>query len=130
MLLRDVWLTRPMVGQICALTKLHRRTVERWLECGRIPETAYRLLDILQNGRIEQIHADWTGWTIDARHGHLVTPVGECIRPGQILAVPYRYHELATVRRKLRRAEQLINDAALEKRATSSSFRQNLRNGG
>lgn len=79
MLIRDVWLTRPMIDQICALTKLHRRTVERWIEHGRIPETAYRLLDILQNGRIEQIHADWTGWTIDAGHGHLVTPVGECI---------------------------------------------------
>ncbi len=47
---------------LCAGSQL---TVERWIERGRIPETAYRLLDIIQNGRLEQLHTDWTGWTID-----------------------------------------------------------------
>ncbi len=51
----------------------------------------------------------WAGWSIDTRHGDLVTPVGECIRPGHVLSLPYRLQQLGVLQRQL--AEYKDTDA-------------------
>lgn len=82
MMYKDVWLSPAMVDEISTATRSHKRTVERWLAAERIPETPLKLLQIIQSGRLEEIHDSWRGWSISNRNGKLRTPTGHEALPG------------------------------------------------
>jgi len=106
MMYKDVWLTTPMVEEIARLTRCHKRTVEKWIERRKIPDTPYELLDVVQNGRLGKIHKGWRGWTICRRTGMLTSPSNEIIYQGEIQAIRYRRHLIAHLQRELRLAKQ------------------------
>jgi len=56
MLIRDIWITKDLVPQIAAQTCSHKRTVEKWMKNGEIPEMPYRLLELTENGKLGHIH--------------------------------------------------------------------------
>lgn len=112
MLIDDIWLTRPMIGDIAATTCRHPRTVERWIRRGKIPDTVYKLLQITENGKLELIHESWAGWSISRRDGSLWTPAGENAHPGDILAIRYRKHLVAHLQARLRHRE-VTNDVTV-----------------
>ncbi len=101
---KDVWLTTPMVEEIARLTRCHKRTVEKWIQRRKIPDTPYELLDIVQNGRLGKIHKDWRGWTICHRTGLLRSPSNEIVCQGDVQAIRYRRHLIAHLQRELRLA--------------------------
>lgn len=98
-LIDDVWLSPPMLPALAELTGTHRTTVARWYEKRRLPKPVHLLLQLVWHGRIARIHGAWDGWAIDVRSGELVTPYGVAVTAGEILAIPYRLHELSTLRR-------------------------------
>lgn len=93
-LIDDVWLSPAMLPALAELTGMHRTTVARWYERRRLPRVVRLLLELVWHGRLARIHDAWSGWSIDVKSGELVTPYGAAIRPGEILAIPYRLHEL------------------------------------
>ena len=117
MLIGDVWITTPMVRELCNLTGVHRTTVQRWLTKRKLPRPIYLLLDLMLNGSIVRIHSAWSGFTIDANTGDLVTPLGWPIRPGEILALQLRYQQIAALQcevRELRTQGGLCSDSETE----------------
>lgn len=100
-LIGDVWLSPAMLPALCRLVDAHRTTARRWYERRRLPAAVYRLLEIAWHGRIERIHAAWSGWNINPRTGELVTPDGWTLTAGELAAVPLRYQELAALRAQL-----------------------------
>ena len=95
-----------MVEEIARLTRCHKRTVEKWIQRRRIPDTPYELLDIVQNGRLGKIHKNWRGWTICNRTGILRSPSNEIVCQGDVQAIPYRRHLIAHLQRELQLAQQ------------------------
>jgi len=136
MLINDIWLTRPMIGDIAATTGCHPRTVERWIRQGKMPDIVYKLLQITENGKLELIHPDWHGWPICARSGTLRTPAGETVHPGDILAIHYRKRLLAHLQTKIRSTKppeavavpkQTRQSVGREVSASTNSGRSNYR---
>lgn len=82
---------------------VHRSTVARWRISRRFPRALQRLAELELEGRLELIHAAWSGFSIDARTGELVTPGGERYRAGELLALPIRAQLLHELERRLRR---------------------------
>ncbi len=113
MLIKDVWITKGLVAVIAKQTRCHKRTVEKWIMNGRIPETPYRLLEITQNGQLKHIHNDWTGWRICSRTGQMRTPNGDKVSQGDIQAIRYRKRQIAQMQLEIRemRAQLQVNEA-------------------
>ena len=110
MLIGDVWISPPMVAELSERTGVHRTTVQRWLRNRKIPKATYQLLDLLQNGSIARIHRAWSGWLIDRKSGHLVAPTGLEISAGEILAIPWRYQQLAAAQCELRETKKQLRE--------------------
>ena len=64
MLIGDVWISPPMVGELTEQLGVHATTVRRWLKKATIPKASYLLLELFQNGSIARIHDAWSGWVI------------------------------------------------------------------
>lgn len=110
MLIGDVWITHGAANAIAAKLGVHRTTVTRWIVRRQLPTAVYQLLKILQKGDLGVMHDAWAGWSVDTKRGDLVTPVGECIRPGHVLSLPYRLHQLGTVQRQLTECQRADAD--------------------
>ncbi len=108
MMYKDVWLSPPMTADIAKLTRCTERTVSRWLKRGRIPETPLKLLQIIQSGKLGEIHDEWHGWKICSRTGQLWSPNGEKMHQGDISAIKYRLHQIRALRDELRKARDTI----------------------
>ncbi len=109
MMYKDVWLSPPMVEDISKKTRSHKRTVERWLQRRKIPETPLRLLQIIQSGHLHLIHDSWDGWRICSRTGQLWTPAGDKIHPADLLAMKYRMHQIRALRTELKESKRLLD---------------------
>jgi len=88
---------------LIARTRVHRSTIARWRAARRFPPALERLVELELAGRLELIHAAWTGFAIDARTGELVMPGGERYRAGELLALPIRAQLIHELQRQLRR---------------------------
>ena len=99
-LIGNIWLTDTMVNAVAAETGVHRTTVARWIERGELPYAIERLLDIIHNGNLGEIHDDWHGWSICRKTVELVSPTDLTIKPGEVQSIPYRHRQLATLQRE------------------------------
>ncbi len=107
MLIGDVWISPPMVGELTEQLGVHATTVRRWLRTATIPKASYLLLELFQNGSIARIHDAWSGWVIDSKAGHLIAPDGFKISAREILAITYRYLQLAALQCEVRELRRL-----------------------
>ena len=98
----DIWVTARDIPDICELTGAHRTTVARWITSKRFPVAVARLLDLIYNGNLAVIHADWNGFRVNPRTGELDTPLKRSSTAGEILAIPYRYQLIANLQAELR----------------------------
>ena len=120
MLIDRVWLSPAMFDDVARLTGTHIRTVRRWYRAGRLPTPVAVLLELVEHGNLGKLHDAWRGWSIDTRRGVLVTPVGDCVTPGQIAALPYRLHQIAALERERRlRADSDAQESRRSVRALS-----------
>ena len=101
MLIGDVWITPPMIAEISELTGVNRTTVARWIKGRQLPPMVYRYLRMVLNGRLAGIHDAWVGRSIDVRSGDLISPVGKMIKPGEVMSIPYRLHQIAALNEKI-----------------------------
>ena len=104
----DVWISPPMVAQLAELLGVHRTTVRRWIRNEQLPDAIYQLLDLLHNGSIARIHDAWSGWVIDTKTGHLMAPDGLEISASEILAITYRYAQLAALQCEVRELKRRL----------------------
>jgi len=111
MLIGDVWITRPMIAEISELTGVDRTTVARWIKRRQLPPTVYRYLRMVLNGRLADIHDAWAGWSIDVRSGDLISPVGTMIKPGEVMSIPYRLHQIAALNKKTKSQDIALQSA-------------------
>ena len=109
MMIGEVWMTADNIVKIAAETGRHQKTVQKWYRTKRLPFAIERLLSILMNGCLEEIHDEWSGFPIDARTGRVHLPDGKSVSAEEIMSVPYRYHELCALRVKLR---QVLDEAS------------------
>jgi len=80
---------------------------------GEIPSTPHRLLELIQNGKLENIHADWAGWRICSRTGQMRTPNGDKVSQGDIQAIRDRKRQIAQMPLEMRqlRAHLKVNES-------------------
>lgn len=90
-----------MLPALMRLTAAHRTTAARWCKRQRLPRAVALLIELVWFGRLERIHVAWTGWRLDAASGALITPAGEPLTPGELIALPLRYQEIRALRRRL-----------------------------
>lgn len=103
----------------CRVTGLHRTTIARMRQRQRVRPELVRLAAIELGGAIGLIHDAWDGWRLCRKNGLLQTPCGWEFRPGELLAMPIRYQELAALRAEvedLRRTSSKSETRALEDR--------------
>ena len=101
MMIGDVWISPPMIPDLCRRLDVCRKTVRRWMQKGRLPKPVYDLLDITENGNLARIHSDWEGWNIDPREGHLISPNRLTVDTGKIMSIELRYQQIAALQRKI-----------------------------
>ena len=111
MLYKDNWLSAGLVDEFAKLTKSHPRTVQRWIERSLVPDTAYELIDIVQNGNLGKIDQSWRGWRICQRNGCLWTPNGEQVHLQRIMALRYRMAQLECLKRRLSAETSHLDDS-------------------
>lgn len=111
MLIGDVWITPPMIAEISELTGVNRTTVARWIKQRQLPPTVYRYLCLVLNGQLAGIHDAWAGWSISARSGDLISPVGTMIKPGEVMSIPYRLHQISALNEKIRAQDIALQSA-------------------
>ena len=87
-------LTEP---RLCALTGCAPRTARRWLRQG-YPPTIAALLRLKLEPDLGDLCPGWAGFRLI--RGHLVTPDGAEVRPGEVVAIPIRMQEVAALRRE------------------------------
>jgi hypothetical protein len=105
MMIDGVWISPPMVPELCRDLGVHRTTITRWMKQRRLPNAIRKLLDITGNGALEHIHADWQGWKIDPKDGDLIFPLGEgarrmTITNREIMLMPIRYQQVSALTHK------------------------------
>jgi len=91
----EIWLTEPMIPEVCAKTGYHRTTVARWVKDQKFPKNIHILLDIITNGNLGHIHPLWDGYRIDVRDGELITPE---VKRARNIRVKAREIYLTTIR--------------------------------
>jgi hypothetical protein len=79
-------------------------TARRWKKRGA-PALRAPVLALKVNGDLGEISATWAGWKLCA--DALWSPEGECIRPGDIKAIPYRRELLRELELRLASPRQL-----------------------
>ena len=126
MLIGDVWISPPMVGELTEQLGVHATTVRRWLRTATIPKASYLLLELLQNGLIARIHDAWCGWVIDTKAGHLIAPDGFKISAREVLAITYRYLQLAALQCEVRELRRLAAKKVSRREARQSRNRAAL----
>jgi hypothetical protein len=89
---------------IASATGVSLPTARRWKKRGA-PVLRASILAIKVNGDLGEISTTWAGWKLCA--DALWTPEGECIRPGDIKAIPYRREMVRELERKLALPAQL-----------------------
>jgi hypothetical protein len=67
---------------------VHPDTARRWKRTGNVPAAPLALIRALYEHDLGAIDRQWAGWSL--RHGELVSPAGERLTPGAVLAG--RYH--------------------------------------
>lgn len=86
---------------IAARTGAHRTTIARWRATRSFPAALVQLAELELHGRVELVHAAWTGFRLDSRDGTLWTPGNWPCRPGDILAIQYRQAQVRALEREL-----------------------------
>lgn len=85
-------LSAEFIAQV-ARVSLH--TARRWKQRGRVPSPARALLELRSFGDLGVVDSAWRGFVL--RQGHLWTPHGFSVRPGELSALPYRFAQLAAL---------------------------------
>lgn len=70
------------------LFEIHPRTVNRWIEAGRMPAAPRLYLEFLA-GR----NPDWIGFRF--RGAHVITPIGKTYHAQQVLSIDWMIRQLA-----------------------------------
>lgn len=68
-----------------------------------IPESNYRLMQIMGAGQLEPINRRWAGWILKK---DLISPENVTYTPGEIKSLPYLYALIAELREQLNRPQQ------------------------
>ncbi|HYC45385.1 MAG TPA: hypothetical protein VED01_07835 [Burkholderiales bacterium] len=92
------------IGELAAIARVDRSTASRWKRgLARLPFAVLALVRLRCFGELElALGPDWHGWTI-GRDGRIYPPgyrVG--FTPGEILAMPYLYGQIAALERRVR----------------------------
>lgn len=93
------------VYHLAALTGVHIDTARRWKRTGFVDGGYGTVIARRTSGDLGFMCDDWRGWKL--RGKQLYTPDGWPIRPGEILALPYRYQQIRTY-------EQMFRQGATE----------------
>lgn len=82
------------------LTGAAVRTAQRWRREDRAPTWVVRILRILIDGELGQVHPAWSGWSL--RDGRLHSPEGSAISPGEIRSIALRHQQIRALELELR----------------------------
>lgn len=90
------------VAVIAERCQVHPDTARRWKRTGNAPAGALALIRVLHEQDLGAVDATWTGWRL--RRGELVSPGGDRLTPGAVLAGRYHAQRCAELERELRTA--------------------------
>lgn len=94
---------------IALATGVHQDTARRYKRTGKMPRAIAELLTLRLEGELELLDPAWRGFRLV--RGELWTPANWPIAPGEILALPFRYQQIAA---RERRAREILERAQLE----------------
>ncbi len=93
------------VDQIARACGVHLDTARRWKRQGSAPDAALRLINLLWSLDLGAVAEPWQGWTL--RRGELVSPQGDRLTPGAVLAGRYHRERCRELERELAAPRQL-----------------------
>ncbi len=98
------------VAVIAERCQVHPDTARRWKRQGSAPAPALALIRALHEHDLGAVDGAWAGWTL--RRGELVSPAGDRLTPGMVLAGKY-YREMERERARPRHAPANLFDNIL-----------------
>jgi hypothetical protein len=84
------------------VTGVHPDTARRWKRTGKVPKKHATQVALATEGDLGVVAPEWSGFRL--KSGMLWTPEGKPIRPGDVLAIPYRAQQILALEAEVRAA--------------------------